>query len=86
MAEAILVRVVELVGSPLCVASEDGQRVYDQISVALRESKGVRLSFANAELVTSAFLNSAIGQLYDEFSEDVIRNLLSVEDMQDDDL
>jgi len=44
------------------------------------------LSFHNVSTLTSAFLNAAIGQLYGEFSEEQIRALLKVQDMQSDDL
>jgi Icc-related predicted phosphoesterase len=78
--------VFEIVGSPFCVASDDGQKVHDRLAVALKEGHGVRLSFHNVTIVTSAFLNAAIGQLYGEFSEDQIRSLLNVSDIAADDL
>ena len=41
------------------------------------------VSFGGLEDVTSAFLNTAIGQLYGEFGEDVIRTHLHVLDAED---
>lgn len=78
--------VYEIVGSPHCVASSDGQRVYDRLAIALTEGRRVTLSFHNITALTSAFLNAAIGQLYGKFSEEQIRSLLNVQDMQADDL
>jgi hypothetical protein len=78
--------VFEIVGSPFCVASDDGQRVHDRLAAALRAGYGVRLSFYNVTIVTSAFLNAAIGQLYGEFDEAQIRSLLKVSDIADDDV
>ena len=78
--------IYEIVGSPLCVASSDGQKVYDRLAAALHEGRHVALSFRNITTLTSAFLNAAIGQLYGTLSEDHIRSLLKVEDMQSDDL
>ncbi len=75
-----------VVGSPLCVASGDGQKVYERLAAALREGRNVILSFHNISTLTSAFLNAAIGQLYGEFSEGEIRALLKVQDIQPDDL
>ncbi len=86
MAEAIIVRILDVVGSPLAVSAEDGQAVHDKIVPLLRENRAVRLSFQGIETVISAFLNAAIGQLYGELSEDRIRELLSVEDMAPEDL
>lgn len=86
MSTDLAVSVFEIVGSPLCVASGDGQRVFDRLAVALKEGRGVTLSFHNVTTLTSAFLNAAIGQLYGTFSEAQIRALLKVQDMQPDDL
>lgn len=86
MKKNITLSVFEIVGSPLCVASDDGQRVYDRIASALKEDRNVTLSFINVSSLTSAFLNAAIGQLYGSFSEDQIRSQLKVKDMQPDDL
>ena len=86
MKKSVSISVFEIAGSPLCVASDDGQKVYDRISSALKEDRNVTLSFLNVSSVTSAFLNAAIGQLYGTFSEDEIRSKLKVKDMQPDDL
>lgn len=78
--------VFEIVGSPLCVASNDGQKVYDRLEAVLKEGRNVVLSFHNITTLTSAFLNAAIGQLYGTFSEEQIRSLLKVKNIQSDDL
>ena len=86
MKKNITINVFEVVGSPLCVASDDGQRVFERISSAFKEEKNVTISFLNVSSITSAFLNAAIGQLYGSFSQDQIRARLKVKDMQPDDL
>ena len=86
MGQGINLSVFEIGGSPLCVASDDGQKVHDRISAALKEGRKVSLSFLNITSITSAFLNAAIGQLYGEFSEDTIRASLQVTNMAPDDL
>ena len=86
MRRELTISIFEVVGSPLCVASGDGQKVYERIAAALREDRNMVLSFHNVSTLTSAFLNAAIGQLYGEFSEEQIRALLKVQDMQSDDL
>jgi len=84
--ESITLSVFEIVGSPLCVASDDGEKVYERIEKAIKQGRSVSLSFMNVTSLTSAFLNAAIGQLYGEFSEQEIRANLSVKDMEPDDL
>lgn len=88
----VMIRVYEVVGGPLCVASDDGQKLYDRISEAIKREVNVILSFKNIESLTSAFLNAAIGQLYagdfseDGFTEEQIKRQLSVEDMAQEDM
>ena len=86
MSNNLVLSTFEIVGSPLCVASSDGQKVYDRLAAVLKEGRSVILSFHNITTLTSAFLNAAIGQLYGAFSEEQIRSLLKVQDMQADDL
>jgi hypothetical protein len=69
MNEIITISVFEIVGSPLCVASDDGKKVYERIWKAIKQERSVALSFMNVTSLTSAFLNVAIGQLHGEFSE-----------------
>jgi STAS-like domain of unknown function (DUF4325) len=86
MSQSINLSAFEIVGSALCVASDDGQKVHDRIATALREGHKVTLSFLNVTSMTSAFLNAAIGQLYGEFPEDGIRSGLQVAGMAQDDV
>lgn len=85
MKNDVKISVYEVVGSHLCVASDDGQKVYERLATALVEARRVALSFLNVTTMTSAFLNAAIGQLYGTFNEEQIRSLLMVEDMEPED-
>ncbi len=76
----------ETVGSPVCVASDDGERVHDRIAAALKEGRSATVSFLHVSSLTWAFLNAAIGQLYGSFTEDQIRSKLKVKDIEPDDL
>jgi len=86
MQKQLTISLFEAVGSPLCVASDDGQKVYDRLSEAIKNGGRVTLSFQNISALTSAFLNAAIGQLYGNFSEEEVRASLKVEDIAQDDL
>ena len=85
MTQSITVRVYDIIGGPLCVSTEDGQRLYDKISPLLKEGMPVALSFERIDTLISAFLNAAIGQLYGELPEARIHELLSFQDLADDD-
>ena len=86
MSENIRISMFEVVGSPLCVAASDGQKVYDRLAAALKADRYVALSFHNVTALTAAFLNASIGQLYGTFNEKHIRDLLKVEDVEQNDL
>ena len=86
MPKDIRISLFEIVGSPFCVAFDNGQKVYDRLATALRVNQKVVLSFRNVTALTGAFLNAAVGQLYGTFSEEKIRSLLKVEDAEQDDL
>ena len=86
MENGIKISVYEVVGGHLCVSSSDGQKVYERLAAVLEANRVVSLSFLNVEILTSAFLNAAIGQLYGKFSSEKIRASIKLEDMQQDDL
>jgi hypothetical protein len=71
-----------MVGSPLFVDSEDGEKVYQQIQFALKEERSAILSFFNIKTLTPTFLNAAIGQVYGEFSEEQIQTNLQVSEIE----
>ena len=79
------ISIFEVVGGPSCVASNDGQKVYDRLAAALQADRYVTLSFHKVTTLTAAFLNTAIGQLYGTFSEEQIRSRLKVENIEPDD-
>ncbi|MBI2779088.1 MAG: STAS-like domain-containing protein [Gammaproteobacteria bacterium] len=86
MRKDLAISVFEVTSNPLCVASFDGQRIYDRLVVALQAGRSVTLSFRNVTTLTTTFLDTAIGQLYSVFSEEKIRSSLKVQDMLADDL
>ena len=86
MSEGIRISLFEIMGSPFCVASDDGQKIHDPLDAALKADRKVILSFRNVPALTAAFLNAAIGQLYGTFGEDHIQDLLKIEDAEQDDL
>ena len=86
MSENIRISMFEVVGSPFCVASDDGQKVHKHLDTALRANQDIVLSFHNVTVLTTPFLTAAVGELYGTFSEEKIRSLLKVEDIEPDDL
>ncbi len=81
-----VVKITDIVGSPSCINPEEGKKVFQVIAKALRAKHQVTISLGNIEDLTSRFLNSAIGQLYGEFSEEELRAKLKVVNANQDDL
>ena len=86
MSDDIRISMFEVVGSPFCVASDDGQKVHDCLDTALKADQDVVLSLRNVTALTSAFLSTAVGQLYGVFDEQKIQTLLKIEDADPKDL
>lgn len=85
MTEKITIRVADIIGSALCISSEDGQKVFDILKPLIESGKQVILSFERINTIISLFLNAAIGQLYGSFSEEQIQSQLEYSNMADDD-
>ena len=62
MNKPVVISVFGVVGSPLCVASGDGQKVHDRLAATLRQNRHAVLSFLNVSTLTSAFLNPSLTQ------------------------
>jgi len=77
----IKINIINIVGSPFCVEADDGQKIYNLIVKSFKEKKKVLLSFLNVKLLTTAFLNTAIGLLYKDFTEEFIKEHLNIEAM-----
>jgi hypothetical protein len=72
----IQLSLTEVVGSSVCVSIEDGTKVHDKIVDAINAGSAVALSFHGVGRLTTAFLNAAVGQLYNEYDEAEVRQRL----------
>lgn len=86
MSNRIVIKVADLIGSPIGISAEDGQKVFDKVAPLLKSGKQVTISFDRLTMLISLFLNVAIGQLYGSFSEEEVRSLVQVDGLSDDDL
>jgi predicted DNA-binding protein with PD1-like motif len=81
--EAIAINVMSTIGDVYGVEAEDGQKVFDLIKKAFEQKHNVVLSFLNIEMLTTAFLNTAVGQLYKDYSEEMVKQNLRVENISE---
>ncbi len=77
MGPVAIIRVRDLIGSEFCLSSEGGRKLYEAIRPALLEGNKIFVSFRDVTDISSAFLDSAIGELYngDITKKDLIKNL-----------
>ncbi len=83
--ETIELKIYNIVGSQLCIEADDGQKVFSLIKKGFDEGKKITLSFQNVDMITTAFLNTAVGQLYRDYPEDKIKSSLEVVNIDPDD-
>lgn len=79
--EATKIYIKNVIGDEFGVEAGEGDKVYELIQRAFLEDKKVMVSFHDIKMLTTAFLNTAIGKLYKDYSEKFIREHLSVSDM-----
>jgi hypothetical protein len=72
----VTLRISTIVGG-ICVAASDGNKIHDAIKKEIEKGSRVTLSFSGVTRMTTAFLNTAVGQLYGEFPEERIRQHLA---------
>lgn len=79
------IKIVDIIGCDFCIASDYGQSVYDVIKTTLNRGDHIQLSFKDVKIISSAFLYSAIGQLYNgDFSDSEIETNLEIADISAD--
>ena len=79
------INIFDLVGRKAAVSTEDGERLFETISVFLEKDFEVVLDFANIEMLITTFLNTAIGQLYSKYDSPFLKEHLSVSGLQPED-
>ncbi len=81
--ENTIIQIVNVIGDVYAVEAEDGQKVYELIVKSFNDKKRVVLSFQNIEILTTAFLNIAVGLLYKDYAESVIKENLAVSEISE---
>ncbi len=84
MDDKFIIKVADVIGSDLCITPDDGQKIYDIIMRILKEPKQIEISFERVQMLTSIFLNRAIGQLYKDHQDDELKKIVYVGLSQDD--
>ena len=67
-----------IINSDTALTPDAGALVFDKLNQALSSEQRVELDFSGMEVMTSAFLNTAIGQLYSKFNSTQLNNQLKL--------
>ena len=63
------------------IDAEEGQQIHDLILKAFFQNKKVILSFDNMEVLSEEFLQSAVGQLYKNYSHAEIKENMRIDNI-----
>lgn len=79
--------VKNIIESDIAVATDAGDKVFNEIVFHLDKKNSISLDFSGISILTTAFLNAAIGQLYsnDKFSSEFLNDYLKVTNVPDED-
>lgn len=69
------IKISEQIG-PTAITLEKGQKIYDCVYDKLKDRKLVELDFTGVKVVTTLFINTAIGQLLKNFELEDVKRLL----------
>lgn len=78
-----------LINSKFAVKTEDGDLIYKKIIEEFSQSNNIKLDFSDIFLMTTAFLNAAIGQFYSNdslYNQEFLSKHLELANVQKEDL
>ncbi|HEL2204188.1 TPA: STAS-like domain-containing protein [Streptococcus suis] len=71
-------KISDIINSKSAILSETGELVFQEIKKYIDQDESVTLDFTGITTLTTAFLNLAIGQLYDLKPIDVLTKLVKI--------
>jgi hypothetical protein len=77
--------VKDIISVDTAVSTDNGNLVYKKIVEFLNSGNEVHLDFIGITMMTTAFLNAAIGQLYSTYTGEQLNKLLKLVNVADDD-
>lgn len=72
------IKINELIGGNFAVTTDDGNLIFNLIDKNLEEHTKTKLDFSDIIVLTTAFLNAAIGQLYSKYKSEEITPYLKL--------
>ncbi|GAB4233135.1 MAG: hypothetical protein Tsb0034_06210 [Ekhidna sp.] len=78
-------KISEIIGGDTAVSTDDGQKVFDLLQKNIASHKSAVADFSEINIMTTAFLNAAIGQLYSQFTSEELNKYLKLVNVADED-
>ncbi|MDD3003535.1 STAS-like domain-containing protein [Flavobacterium sp.] len=79
------IKINEVIGGNFAVTTDDGNLVFNLLDKDLEQKKEIKLDFSEIIVLTTAFLNAAIGQLYSKYKSEDIAPFLKLTNVADED-
>lgn len=76
----MIIEISQCINSSLCITREDGQKIYEEIRSVFERSFDCRelvIDFSKIELFASPFFNVLIGQIVNNFPNDIVELLIN---------
>lgn len=80
-----VLKISEYTALNIGVSSDEGDKINVIINQYLKDYQIVELDFSELTLLTTAFLNAAIGQLYKDYTSEVLSSRLKLTNVSPDD-
>ena len=77
--KSLTIKVNEFISCNKGITPDEGKIIYDKLINAFSEGAKVVLDFSNVEMMTTAFLNVAIGNLYKTYKSEQLKEMLKFE-------
>ena len=80
-----LLNISSIIGGNAAFTPNAGDKVFDQIHTSLQQQEETTLDFKGVSLITTAFLNAALGQLYAHYNSEFLNSHLKLKNIAPDD-
>jgi hypothetical protein len=77
--------VKDIIEGDTAVSTDDGDVVFQKINEIVKNNEVAELDFSDINIMTTAFLNAAIGQLYSHYTSNQLNSMLKLVNVADDD-
>ena len=79
-------KIVNVINSEFAVSPEDGDSIFNLIKEKVDYKEKIVIDFSNIDIMTTAFLNNAVGKLYNIYDKEKLNQYISMKNISKSDL